>query len=71
MNRAERRCQSKEDEKLLDNGIKSEQLDNPEPTAAMARQLAVLFERAKKNRSIDRPIGFLQSKVDATLIAQF
>ena len=67
MNRADRRRQAAEDEKLLHVGIKPEQLDNPNPTAAMARQLAALFELAKKDQTIDRPIRFLQSKIEATL----
>ena len=58
--------QSKQDEKDLVRGIKPEST-NPEPTAAMARLLHTMFERAKQDRNIDPPVKFLQSKVDATV----
>jgi hypothetical protein len=67
MNRADRRRQAREDERLLVNGIDPEDMRNPEPTAAMARQLSGLFDRAKRDGSIDEPVRFLHSKVDATL----
>jgi Fe-S-cluster containining protein len=67
MSRAERRRQSKEDEKLLVGGINPERPSDPEPTAAMARRLGALFEGAKRDGSIDQPIRFLHSKVDASL----
>lgn len=66
INRADRR-QTKEDEKLLARGIDPEKFDDPGPTAAMARQLYALLERAKKDGTIDPPISFLYSKVDATI----
>ena len=58
--------QSKQDEKKLGRGINPEATD-PEPTAAMARLLHSMFERAKQDRNIDPPVRFLQSKVDATV----
>lgn len=66
MNRVERRRQAKQDEKLLVRGIDPESQD-PEPTAALARHLYALFERAKQDRDIDLPVRYLHSKVDATL----
>jgi len=68
MNRAERRRQTKDDEKRLKGGIDPESSD-PEPTAAMARQMHALFETAKDEKNIDPPVRFLQAKVDTTLQA--
>jgi Fe-S-cluster containining protein len=67
MNRAARRRQAKEDEKLLVSGIDPRQMHDPGQTAAMARQLSALFEAGKRDSSIDKAIGFLHSKIDATL----
>lgn len=66
MNRADRKRQAKEDEKRLSHGIDPETRD-PEPTAAMARQMHVLLERAKREGDIEPPVKFLQAKVEATL----
>jgi hypothetical protein len=66
MNRADRRRQAKDDEKALRGGINPESTD-PHPTAAMARTLSTLFERAIKRGNIDPPITYLHSKIDSTL----
>jgi Fe-S-cluster containining protein len=66
MNRSERKRQAKEDEKRLARGIDPESRD-PEPTAAMARQLHALFEKAKASGSVDAAVGFFHAKVEATL----
>src|SRR6266850_6013869 len=65
MNRAERRRQTKDDEKRLKGGSGPESSD-PEPTAAMARQMHALFETAKVDKNIDPPVRFLHAKVEAT-----
>jgi Fe-S-cluster containining protein len=65
MNRADRRRQAKDDERLLARGIDPES-QGPQQTAAMARQLHALFERAKRERSIDPPVQYLHSRMDAT-----
>jgi len=66
MNRDERRRRAKDDEKLLARGIDPE-LNTPEPTAAMARQLHALFEHAKRDKNIDPPVRYLHSRIDATV----
>jgi len=66
MNRAERRRQEKEDDKRLKSGIDPESSD-PEPIAAMARQMHALLETAKRDKNIDPPARFLHAKADATL----
>lgn len=66
MNRADRRRRAKDDEKLLHFGIDPEQ-QSADQTAAMARQLAVLLDRAKREKSIDAPVQYLHSRIDATL----
>jgi Fe-S-cluster containining protein len=65
MNRAERRRQTKDDERRLKDGIDPES-SNPGPTAAMARHMHALFETAKGEKDIDPPVRFLQAKVEAT-----
>lgn len=64
--RAARRRQAREDEKLLAGGIDAE-TRNPEPTAAMARTLCAMFERAKQEKDIDPPVSFLYATANATL----
>ena len=66
MNRTDRKRQAREDEKRLARGIDPDSQD-PEPTAAMARQLHALLERAKREGDIGPPVKFLQAKVEATL----
>jgi putative zinc- or iron-chelating protein len=66
MNRADRRRQIKDDEQRLKAGIDPDSGD-PEPTAAMARQLYALLESAKQAKNIDPAVKFLHSKADATL----
>jgi hypothetical protein len=66
MNRADRKRQAKEDEQRLVRGIDTESRD-AEPTAAMARQMYALLERAKRDHNIDPPVKYLHDKVDATL----
>src|SRR5215471_17650134 len=66
MNRADRRRQIKDDEQRLKAGIDPDSRD-PEPTAAMARQLHALLESAKHAKNIDPAVKFLHSKADATL----
>ncbi len=68
MNRAERKRQAKDDEKRLSHGVDPESRD-PEPTAAMGRQLHALFEKAKESGSIDAAVKFLHAKVEATIAA--
>src|SRR5215831_9661612 len=68
MNRAERKRRAKEDEKLLQAGIDPETRD-PEPTAAMARQLYALFTAARRDRFIDPPVKYFHAKIEATLKA--
>ena len=68
MNRAERKRQAKEDERKLTVGIDPETRD-PEPTAAMARQLHTLFATARRERFIDPPVKYFHAKIDATLKA--
>ncbi len=63
---AARRRQSTQDERSLVRGINPES-QNPEEIAGMARLLQTMFESAKQNGSIDAPVTFLQSKVDATV----
>lgn len=65
MNRADRKRQAKEDERLLARGIDSRSHD-PGPTIAMARQIHTLLEKAKREKNIDPPVKFLQAKVEAT-----
>jgi Fe-S-cluster containining protein len=67
MDRAERRRQAKLDAQLLVRGIDLDRPQDPQPTAAMARQLSDLFEAAKRDGNIEPPIRYLHSKVDATL----
>lgn len=67
MDRAERRRQNKEDERLLSRGIDPGSADL-EPTVAMARRLYALIEKAKNDRNIDQTVKFLYSKIDATLL---
>src|SRR5262245_39323476 len=66
MNRAERRRQSKDDDRRLKSGIDPESSD-PEPVAAMARHMHALLETAKRDKNIDAAVRFLHGKVDATL----
>jgi len=66
MTRAARRRQAKEDEKLLAGGLDPES-SNPEPTAAMARMLCTMFEKAKLEKNINAPVIFLYAKAYATL----
>jgi hypothetical protein len=68
MNRAERRRKSKDDERLLKEGIDAQSSD-PAGTAAMMRLMSELLEAAKHERNIDPPVRFLHTKVDATLHA--
>lgn len=66
MTRSERKRQAKQDEKHIARGIDTETRD-PEPTAAMARQLHALLESAKREGKVDGAVEFLHAKVDATL----
>jgi len=66
MNRADRKRRAKEDENLLVRGIDPEARD-PEPIAAMARQMLALLEKAKREGDIDPPVKFLHAKVEATV----
>jgi hypothetical protein len=66
MNRAERKQLAKDDEKTLAQGLDPRSQD-PRSIAAMARQMHVLFERAKRDHNIDPPVKFLYAKADATL----
>jgi Fe-S-cluster containining protein len=66
MNRAERKRQSKDDERTLARGL-DPQSQHPEPVAAMARQMSALFERARRDRNIDMPVKYLFSTAEATL----
>src|SRR5258705_8310111 len=66
MNRAERRRQDKDDDKRLKSGIDPESHD-PQPTAAMARQMHALLETAKHDKNIEPVVRFLHAKVDATV----
>jgi hypothetical protein len=66
MNRAERRRRAREDEKILGGGIDPE-AQGPEQTAAMARQLHMLLEQAKRDKTIDAPVRYLHARIDATL----
>jgi Fe-S-cluster containining protein len=56
----------KQDEKGVARGIDPKST-NPESTAAMARLLHTMFERAKQDGNVDPPVMFLQSKLDATV----
>jgi Fe-S-cluster containining protein len=69
MNRAERKRRAKDDEKLLQRGIDPDTND-PTPTAAMARQMYALFEKAKRSGSIEAPVKFLYAKAAATQAAK-
>jgi hypothetical protein len=66
MNRAERKRQAKDDEAKLDRGLDPSS-DDPEPIAAMARQMHVLLLRATREKDIDPPVEYLYAKADATL----
>ncbi len=66
MNREERKCQAIADKKLLEDGVDPVSQD-PNPTAAMIRQIFALLERAKRDANIDPPVKFLYAKADATL----
>jgi hypothetical protein len=66
MNRAHRRRQSKDDERLLKDGINADSSD-PAGTAAMTRLLSELLESARRERDIEPTVRFLHAKVDATL----
>jgi len=68
MNRAERKRREKEDERVLAAGIDPETRD-PQPTAAMARQLYGLFTTARRERFIDPPVKYFHAKIDATMKA--
>ena len=69
MNRAERKRQAKDDDKLLQRGIDPETND-PAPTAAMARQMYAPFEKAKCSGSIEPAVKFLYAKAAATQAAK-
>src|SRR5262245_4528617 len=69
MNRAERRRQAKADEQKTHDGIDPE-VNDPSPIVAMARQMHMLFEKAKKRGSVDAPMEFFYEKVSATLAAK-
>jgi Fe-S-cluster containining protein len=58
--------QSKQDEQSLGRGIDPASRD-PEPTAAMARTLHTMFEKAKVDGNIDIPVRFMHAKVDTTV----
>ncbi len=66
MDRAERKRQTKEDEKKVSRGI---DLTNrsQDQSIALARLVYAQFERAKRERNVDPPIRFLYSKVSETL----
>jgi Fe-S-cluster containining protein len=66
MNRADRKRQAKEDEKLLARGINPKATDAG-PTVAMARQLHSLLERAKEEGNLAPVLMYLHSKVSSTL----
>jgi Fe-S-cluster containining protein len=66
LNRAERKRQTKEDEKLLARGIDPKST-SANATVAMARQLYALLERAKEEGNLTPAVAYLQSKVNATL----
>ena len=66
MDRADMRRRSKEDEKLLTRGLDPE-VQSPEPSAAMARQLYALVETAKRTGVIDPVVTYLTGKLDATV----
>jgi Fe-S-cluster containining protein len=68
MNRADRKRQAKLDEKLVLKGLDADTTD-PTTTAAMARQLCALFEKALDSGDIDAPVKFLHMKVTQTLAA--
>ncbi len=68
MNRAERRQQTKNDERILARGIDPASQDAA-PMAAMARQLHEHLEQAKHHANIDPAVRFLHAKVEATLEA--
>jgi hypothetical protein len=69
MNRAERRRQSKEDEKKLLAGIDPESRA-AKPIVVMAQHLHGLFEKAKKSGRVEAPVRFLYDNVTATLAAK-
>ncbi len=66
MNRAERKRQSKTDDLTLARGLDPLSRD-PEPVAAMIRQLHGLFLRARRDKDIDPPVEYLHAKAEATL----
>ena len=68
MNRAERRQQTRNDEKILARGIDPASQDAA-ATAAMARQLHGLLDRAKQEANVDPAVRFLHTKVEASLEA--
>jgi Fe-S-cluster containining protein len=65
MDRAARRRQARDDERILARGIDGGS-DDPAQTAAMARQLYALFERAKRDGDIAPPVRLLHAKIEAT-----
>jgi Putative zinc- or iron-chelating domain len=66
MNRAERKRQAKDDETKLAGGLDPSS-DDPEPIAAMARQMLALLTRAKREKNVDPPVKYLYAKAEATL----
>jgi hypothetical protein len=68
MDRNARRRQAKDDERILARGIDA-QSDDPAQTTALARQLYVLLERAKRDGDIVPPVRLLHTKIEATLNA--
>lgn len=60
------RKQARADEDLLRRGIDPATRD-PNLTAALARQLWRKFDIAKRDKNIEPPIRYFQSKVDATV----
>jgi Fe-S-cluster containining protein len=69
MNRADRKRQGKEDEKRLAHGIDPDTNDAG-PTAAMARHMHALFEKAKRAGNVDAAMKFLYAKAAASLAAK-
>jgi Fe-S-cluster containining protein len=65
MDRAARRQQAKNDEKILAHGIDAADED-PAQTVALARQLYALFDRAKRDGDIAPPVRLLHAKIGAT-----
>jgi Fe-S-cluster containining protein len=65
LNRADERRQSREDLRLLETGITPERLPR-DYVLALARQLERLFRRAQKGHSVDEPLEFLYSFLNAS-----